>query len=83
MIVCYLKYTIDPYKIKEFAIYAQKWIELVPRFGGNHLGYFLPHEGANDEAIALFGFPSLKAYEAYREASQTDPACQQAYDFAQ
>jgi len=68
MITCYLNYRIDPYKLKEFEIYAKKWIPLVNKFGGIHHGYFLPHEGANDMAVALFSFPS-EAYETYRKDS--------------
>lgn len=82
MITCYLKYKIDPYKVKEFEIYARKWIPLVNKFGGQHLGYFLPHEGANDVALALFNFESLAAYEQYREDSLQDTDCQEAYDYA-
>jgi len=79
MITCYIKYKIDSYKLKEFEIYAKKWIPLVNKFGGIHHGYFLPHEGTNDMAIALFSFPSLAAY---REDSFKDPECLQAFDYA-
>jgi hypothetical protein len=30
--------------------------------GGTHHGYFLPDEGANNIAYALFSFPSLADY---------------------
>lgn len=83
MITCYLRYTIDPYKLKEFEAYAKKWIPLVHKFGGIHHGYYLPHEGANNKAVALFSFPSLADYETYREQSMHDPACQEAYAFAE
>ncbi len=53
MITCYLKYVIDPYKAKEFEHYAKLWIPLVNKFGGQHHGYFLPSEGANNIALAL------------------------------
>lgn len=82
MITCYLKYTIDPYKVKEFETYAKKWIPLVNQYGGTHHGYFLPHEGANNIAVALFSFPSLGTYEKYRTDSKDDPACQEAYAYA-
>jgi hypothetical protein len=39
---------------------------LVEKHGGEHHGYFLPSEGANDQAIALFSFESFAAYERYR-----------------
>lgn len=82
MITCYLIYKIDPYKIREFETYARKWIPLVDKFGGKHLGYFLPHEGANNIAVALFNFESLATYEQYRKDSLQDPDCQEAYEYA-
>lgn len=82
MITCYLKYTIDPYQIEEFEIYARKWIPLVNKYGGTHHGYFLPHEGSNHIALALFSFDSLAAYEKYRIDSVNDPDCLEAYEYA-
>lgn len=82
MITCYLKYIIDPYKLTEFEVYAKSWIPLVNKFGGHHHGYFLPHEGANNVAVALFSFESLAAYEHYRLDSASDLDCQKAYDYA-
>lgn len=75
MITIHLRYVVDPYKLDEFEEYGRRWITLVNRFGGQHLGYFLPSEGANNIAYALFNFPSLAEYEAYRAASRTDPDC--------
>ena len=83
MITCYLKYVLDPYKIKEFEHYAGLWIPLVNRFGGQHHGYFLPSEGANNIALAMFSFASLAEYERYREASIDDPECIAAFKFAE
>lgn len=82
MITCYLKYIIDPYKLEEFEIYAKKWIPLVNKFGGNHHGYFLPHEGANNVALALFSFPSLAEYERYRSDSMKNNECIEAFKYA-
>ena len=82
MITCYLRYVIDPYKLQDFEAYAKLWIPLVNRFGGTHHGYFLPHEGPNNIAVALFSFPSLAAYETYRKESLDDPECREAYRFA-
>jgi hypothetical protein len=83
MITCSLRYVIDPYKVEDFEQYAKLWIPLVNRLGGTHHGYFLPHEGANDIALALFSFPSLAEYEAYRKAMMTDPECQAAFAYAE
>lgn len=80
MITCYLKYVIDPYKLFEFEQYARLWIPSVDRMGGTHHGYFLPSEGANNIALALFSFPSLGAYEDYRIRMATDPECIAAYE---
>jgi hypothetical protein len=57
-------------------------IHLVNKMGGQHHGYLLPAEGANDVALASFTFPSLSAYEQYRQAATTDPECQAAYGYA-
>ena len=83
MITCTLTYRIDPAKLDVFEAYARAWIALVPRFGGVHHGYFLPHEGPNDVAHAAFSFPSLAAYEQYRHASRNDEDCRAAYAFAE
>ena len=82
MVTCYLTYVIDPYKLKDFEFYAYSWIPLVKKFGGQHHGYFLPHEGANNIAVALFSFETLAAYEKYRMDSFKDEQCQKLYQFA-
>ena len=83
MVTCYLRYIIDPYKLKEFEHYGKLWIPLVEKFGGLHHGYFLPSEGVNNVALAMFTFESLAAYEAYRTQSMDDPECQAAFAYAQ
>ncbi|GHB72564.1 NIPSNAP family containing protein [Psychrosphaera saromensis] len=83
VITCYLNYVIDPYKLKEFEHYANLWIPLVNKFGGEHHGYFLPSEGANNKALALFSFPSLAAYEEYRTKSLLDAECMSAFQYAE
>ena len=83
MITCHVRYVIDPYKTEEFENYAKTWIELVPKFGGIHHGYFLPSEGANNIAYALFSFPSLSTYEEYRQASFKDEDCMAAFKYAE
>lgn len=83
MVTCHVRYVIDPMKLGEFETYARMWIPLVNQFGGQHHGYFLPGEGANNIALALFSFPSLAAYERYRQDSMDDPACLAAFEFAE
>jgi uncharacterized protein (DUF1330 family) len=82
MVTCYLRYVIDPSRLADFERYAKLWIPLVERFGGKHHGYFLPSEGANNIALALFTFPSLAAYESYRSKSFADSECLAAVEFA-
>ncbi|MCJ8340106.1 MAG: NIPSNAP family protein [Pseudomonadales bacterium] len=83
MITCYIEYVIDPYKVDQFEAYAKLWIPLVNSLGGTHHGYFLPHEGANNIAYALFSFASLSAYEAYRQQLSEDKQCLQAFAYAE
>jgi len=81
LVTCFLKYVIDPSKIEEFEYYAKLWIPLVDKFGGKHNGYFLPSEGANNIALALFTFPSLAEYKTYRNDSFNDPECIEAFEY--
>lgn len=83
MITCYLRYIIDPYKLKEFEHYGKLWIPLVEKFGSKHHGYFMPSEGCNNVALALFSFSSLAAYEEYRTKMADDPECQAAFKYAE
>jgi hypothetical protein len=78
MVTCYLRYVLDPFKVKEFEHYGRMWIALVEKFGGTHHGYFLPSEGTSNVALALFTFPSLALYEQYRTQAASDPECQAA-----
>ena len=72
-IVCFIRYRIDPFQRAAFAAYARNWLRIIPKCGGELIGYFLPHEGTNDVAWGLIGFASLGAYEAYRARLKTDP----------
>lgn len=83
MITCHIRYTIDPYKLGDFERYARAWIPLVNRLGGEHHGFFLPQDGANDVAFGLFSFPSLAAYEEYRARIEEVEECQEALAIAE
>ena len=71
-ITCFIRYQIDPFQRDAFQAYAEAWGRIIPRCGGNLLGYFLPHEGSNDIAWGLVGFDDLAAYERYRAVLRTD-----------
>jgi hypothetical protein len=83
MIVCVIRYQIDPFQIGAFETYAKAWNDIIPRCGGRLVGYFLPHEGTNDVALALVGFESLAAYEAYRNALRSDADARANFAMAQ
>ncbi|RLK24774.1 NIPSNAP protein [Micromonospora sp. M71_S20] len=73
MITCVVHYTINAEQIEAFERFARAWMRLVNKHGGVHHGYFLPSEGASDQAEALFSFESLAAYERYRARFGDDP----------
>jgi hypothetical protein len=71
-LTCFIRYQIDPFQRDAFRRYAEQWARIIPRCGGNLLGYFLPHEGSNDVAWGLVGFDDLAAYERYRAVLRHD-----------
>ncbi|MGH8713332.1 MAG: NIPSNAP family protein [Casimicrobiaceae bacterium] len=71
-ITCIIRYEIDPLQRDAFREYAERWGAIIPRCGGDLLGYFLPHEGTNHVAWGLIAFDSLAAYEAYRSRLKDD-----------
>jgi hypothetical protein len=83
MITCFIRYQIDPFQREAFKEYAQTWGRLIPRCGGNLVGYFLPHEGTNDVAWGLIAFEGLAAYERYRTRLKADPECRENFAAAQ
>jgi NIPSNAP len=71
-ITCFIRYQIDPFQRDAFQRYAEAWGRIIPRCGGDLIGYFLPHEGSNDVAWGLIGFDDLAGYERYRAALKSD-----------
>lgn len=71
-ITCFIRYQIDPFQLEAFRDYAAAWGRIIPRCGGDLIGYFLPHEGTNDVAWALVGFDNMGAYERYRTKLKSD-----------
>jgi len=71
-VTCFIRYQIDPFQRDAFKEYAETWGRVIPRCGGDLVGYFLPHEGSNDVAWGLIGFNDLAAYERYRAALKAD-----------
>lgn len=83
MIVCCIRYVLDPFKRELFEQYARNWGEIIPRCGGRLIGYFAPHEGTNNIGWAMIGFDSLAAYEQYRARLKADSAGAENFAFAQ
>ena len=82
-VVCCIRYVLDPFKLDAFEAYARRWLEIIPACGGDLIGYFMPHEGTNNVALAMIGFESLAAYEVYRVRLKADPAGVANFRFAQ
>jgi len=72
-ITVFIRYQLDPFKREAFEAYARRWLTIIPRCGGDLIGYWMPHEGTNNIAQALISFESLAAYEAYRARLRSDP----------
>ena len=83
MIACFIRYQIDPFQRDAFKLYSERWGRIIPRCGGHLIGYFVPHEGTNDEAWGLLAFDSLAAYEAYRQRVKADAEGRANFEFAQ
>src|ERR1700728_5479361 len=57
-ITCIIRYQIDPFQRNAFKKYAENWGRIIPRCGGELIGYFLPYEGTNDVGWGLIAFDS-------------------------
>ena len=74
MITLSIRYTIDARKRQDFERYARALGGVIPRCGGELIGYWLPTKfaGPSNSALALINFPSLAAYEQYRDRLAKD-----------
>jgi hypothetical protein len=79
----FIRYQIDPFKRDAFEAYARRWLEVIPKCGGDLVGYWLPHEGTNNIAYGLISFPSLADYEADRARLRGDREGQANFRFAE
>jgi hypothetical protein len=83
IVTCVIRYEIDPFQKEDFRKYAENWGRIIPRCGGQLVGYFLPYEGTNNVAWALIAFDSLASYEAYKAKLKNDPEAQENFAMAQ
>jgi len=82
-ITVFIRYQIDPFKRAQFEDYSKRWLSIIPKCGGELLGYFMPHEGTNNIAYGLISFESLAAYEAYRAKLRGDAEGVANFNFAE
>jgi hypothetical protein len=82
-VTVFIRYQIEPFKRALFEEYARRWLAIIPRCGGNLLGYWMPHEGTNNIAFALISFETLAAYESYRARLRTDAEGVANFNFAE
>lgn len=82
-ITVFIRYQIDPFQREAFETYARNWRSIIPKCGGELVGYWMPHEGTNNVAYGLISFESLAAYEAYRARLRADPEGMANFRFAQ
>jgi NIPSNAP len=82
-VTVFIRYQLDPFKRAMFEQYAKRWLAIIPRAGGNLIGYWMPHEGTNNIAVALISFESLAAYENYRARLRADDEGMANFNFAE
>jgi hypothetical protein len=66
-----------------FEAYARRWLSIIPKCGGDLLGYWMPHEGTNNIAFGLISFESLAAYESYRARLRIEAEGEANFAFAE
>ena len=82
-VTVFIRYQLDPFKRAMFEEYSRRWLTIIPRCGGDLVGYWMPHEGTNNIAFALISFESLAAYENYRARLRTDKEGLDNFNFAE
>ena len=82
-ITVFIRYQLDPFKRALFEEYAKRWLAIIPKCGGDLIGYWMPHEGTNNIAFALISFDSLAAYESYRVRLRADSEAIANFNFAE
>jgi hypothetical protein len=82
-VTVFIRYQLDPFKRAMFEQYSKNWHSIIPRCGGDLIGYWMPHEGTNNIAFALVSFANLAAYEEYRARLRTDKEAMENFNFAE
>ena len=82
-VTVFIRYQLDPFKRAMFEEYAGRWLAIIPKCGGDLVGYWMPHEGTNNIAFALISFENLAAYELYRAQLRSDAEAMANFGFAE
>ena len=82
-VTVFIRYQIDSHRREQFEQYATRWLSIIPRCGGDLIGYFMPHEGTNNIAFGLVSFDSLASYERYRAMLRSDAEARSNFAFAE
>jgi hypothetical protein len=82
-VTVFIRYQLDPFKRAMFEQYSKNWLSIIPKCGGDLIGYWMPHEGTNNIAFALISFDSLASYESYRARLRTDQEGMANFNFAE
>ncbi len=71
-VTVFIRYQIDPFKRAQFEEYAKRWLSIIPKAGGDLIGYWMPHEGTNNVAFGLISFETLAALRELPRARLRD-----------
>jgi NIPSNAP len=82
-VTVFIRYQLDPFKRALFEDYARRWLAIIPRCGGDLVGYWMPHEGTNNIGFALISFENLAGYESYRARLRSDGEGVANFNFAE
>jgi NIPSNAP len=82
-VTVFIRYQLDPFKRGMFEQYSKNWLSIIPKCGGDLIGYWMPHEGTNNIAFALISFDSLASYESYRARLKADAEGSANFNFAE
>jgi len=82
-VTVFIRYQLDPFKRAMFEEYSRNWLRIIPKCGGDLIGYWMPHEGTNNIAYALICFDSLASYESYRARLRADGEGAANFEFAE
>jgi NIPSNAP len=82
-VTVFIRYQLDPFKRVLFEEYSKRWLTIIPKCGGDLIGYFMPHEGTNNIGFALISFANLAAYEGYRARLRSDAEGVANFNFAE